>query len=67
MKLSIFDIIVAEGTEAECAVYTGILLDILRQVGDKMKEVEAQKDIEAFRKLFNKSFDDLIRGEGNSE
>lgn len=67
MKLTVLDIFIAEGTEAEIAMYTGLLLDILQQIGENKKRQEALKEIEVFKKLANKSIEDLMKSEGEEE
>ena len=67
MKLTVLDIFIAEGTESELAMYTALLLDILRQIGENTKKQEALKEIEVFKKLVNKSMEDLMKSEGEEE
>ena len=63
MTLKVLDVFAAEGTEAECALYTSLVLDMLKQINDERKRKEAQKDIEAFRKLFETPYEELVRHE----
>lgn len=64
MQLRIMDIIVAEGTEIECAMYTHTLIEIFRLKNeyDKRKETE-----EWMKKFGEMTFDELMKRERDDE
>ena len=57
-------VIVAEGSEMECALYTHVLLQLLRlqTEHDKKKEVD-----EWMKKFGDKTFDELMKMERDEE
>ena len=63
MTLKVLDVFAAEGTEAECALYTSLVLDMLKQINDERKRKEAQEEIEAFRRLCMTPLAELINQE----
>lgn len=64
MKVSIGEIIVAEGTELECAIYSAAFIEALRLTNefDKKKETE-----EWLKKYGSMTFDELMRREREEE
>ena len=64
MKLKVFDVIVAEGSEAECAFYTALLIETfrLKQEQDKKKEVD-----DWLEKYGDKTFEELMKMERDEE
>ena len=60
MKLTVFDVMVAEGTEIECAMFACVFLEALRMKDehDKKKEVD-----EWLEKYGDMTFDELMRKE----
>jgi hypothetical protein len=64
MKLKVFEVIVAEGTEIECALYTHVLIDIFRMKSefDKKKEVE-----DWMKKFGDMTIDELMKREREEE
>lgn len=67
MKLSVMGVFEAEGTEHECVIYTAMLLDVLKQVNDREKAKEAEKETAAFRKLIEKPLEELMKSERESD
>ena len=64
MTLKIFDIIIAEGTEVECAVYTHALLESFRL----KNEMEKKKEVEDWMKKYgNMTFEELMKKERDEE
>lgn len=64
MKLKVFDVIIAEGSEMECAMYTCIFLETLRMKSemDKKREVD-----EWMKKYGDKTFEELMKMERDEE
>lgn len=64
MQLKVMNIIVAEGTEVECAMYTHTLLEIFRLKSefDKKKETD-----EWLKKYGDMTFDELMKRERDDE
>lgn len=60
MKLKVFDIIVAEGTEIECAMYTCIFLEALRMKNEHDKQQEVEDWLEKYGSM---TFEELMRRE----
>ena len=60
MILKIFDVFVAEGDEREIALYTALLLEVMKGISDihKKKEVE-----DWMKKYGNKTFEELMKSE----
>lgn len=60
MTLRLMEIFVAEGTEQELAMYTTILLDMLKKISD----FEKKKEVEDWMKKFgDKTFEELMQAE----
>lgn len=60
MTLKMFDTFIAEGTEMELALYTAILLDVLKQ---KHEHDQKQMDAEWLKQFGDPSLGDLMRRE----
>lgn len=63
MKLTVLDVFVAEGTEAECAAYTGMLLTVLKKIKEAEDQKAAEKELAAFERLMMKPLRDLMADE----
>lgn len=60
MTLRLMEIFVAEGTEQELAMYTSLLLDMLKKISD----FEKKKEVEDWMKKFgDKTFEELMKAE----
>lgn len=67
MKLSIFDLIIAEGEEAELAMYTLVLLDMMKKFYEHEKEEMTKKEL-GLHELFSKmTLEQLMKREQEKE
>ena len=64
MKVKVCEIIVAEGNEMQCAIYTYMLLDMLKQMVEKEQKTDAKKQADIIDELLRRMpFDELIKRE----
>ena len=63
MKLTVMGCVVAEGTEAELAIYTAVLLDVIRQMQNHMSEEKARKEASALARALGLSFEEMMKTE----
>ena len=60
MRLKIFDVFVAEGDEREIALYTALLIEVLKNMND----IQKKKEVEDWMKKYgNKTFEELMKSE----
>lgn len=59
--------ITIEGDERELALYTAILMDVLKRVADRENKEKAKAEADLFAKLANMNFADLMKNENTNE
>ena len=60
MRLKIFDVFVAEGDEREIALYTALLIEVLKNMND----IQKKKEVEDWMKKYgDKTFEELMKSE----
>ena len=63
MKLTVMGCIVAEGTETELAIYTAILMDVIKQLQDHRSEDLAKRRASELARALGLSFEELMKTE----
>lgn len=63
MTVTVGGIIIAEGAELECAMYTFALIEMLRKNSENIQREKAKKDVAELEKSLWDTYDEMIKKE----